>query len=51
MNDTSMTVGAGSQKISRNAMAHLLMLAVVMLWGVMFALIKVAIDVVRTTVV
>ncbi|MGB7196739.1 MAG: DMT family transporter [Acidobacteriaceae bacterium] len=46
MNDTSMTVGAGSQKISRNAMAHLLMLAVVMLWGAMFVLIKVAIDVV-----
>jgi len=41
-----MTVGAGSQKISRNAMAHLLMLAVVMLWGAMFVLIKVAIDVV-----
>ncbi|HTU50233.1 MAG TPA: DMT family transporter [Acidobacteriaceae bacterium] len=41
-----MTPGAGSQKISQNAMAHLLMLAVVMLWGAMFVLIKVAIDVV-----
>lgn len=40
------TAGTGSQKISRNAAAHLLMLAVVMLWGAMFVLIKVAIDVV-----
>ena len=47
MNDASMTTaGTGSQKISRNAAAHLLMLAVVMLWGAMFVLIKVAIDVV-----
>ncbi len=35
-----MTTGAGSPKISRNAMAHLSMLAVVMLWGAMFVVIK-----------
>jgi drug/metabolite transporter (DMT)-like permease len=46
MNQPSMTTGAGSQKISRNAVAHLLMLAVVMLWGAMFVLIKVAMDVI-----
>jgi drug/metabolite transporter (DMT)-like permease len=46
MNESSMTTGAGSQKISRNAVAHLLMLAVVMLWGAMFVLIKVAMDVI-----
>lgn len=37
-----MTTDASSPKISRNALAHLLMLAVVMLWGAMFVLIKVA---------
>ena len=37
-----MTAGTISPKISRNAMAHLLMVAVVMLWGAMFVLIKVA---------
>ncbi len=37
-----MTTGAGSRNASRNAVAHLLMLAVVMLWGAMFVLIKVA---------
>ena len=35
-----------AEKISRNATAHLLMLAVVMLWGAMFVLIKVAMDVI-----
>jgi drug/metabolite transporter (DMT)-like permease len=46
MNDSSMTTGTGPQKISQNAMAHLLMLAVVMLWGAMFVLIKVDMDVI-----
>ncbi len=46
MNDSSMTTSARPQKISQNAMAHLLMLAVVMLWGAMFVLIKVAVDVI-----
>ena len=46
MNDSSMTTAATSHKISQNAMAHLLMLAVVMLWGAMFVLIKVAMDVI-----
>ncbi len=46
MNDSSMTTSAGPQKISQNAMAHFLMLAVVMLWGAMFVLIKVAMDVI-----
>jgi drug/metabolite transporter (DMT)-like permease len=41
-----MTAAATSQKISQNAMAHLLMVAVVMLWGAMFVLIKVAMDVI-----
>ncbi len=41
-----MTTGASSPKISRNAMAHLLMLAVVMLWGAMFVLIKEALAVI-----
>ncbi len=35
-----------TEKISHNAAAHLLMLAVVMLWGAMFVLIKVALDVI-----
>jgi len=46
MNDSSVTNGAANQEISQNAMAHFLMLAVVMLWGAMFVLIKVAIDVI-----
>jgi drug/metabolite transporter (DMT)-like permease len=44
MNEPSMMTGAGSQRISQNALAHLLMLAVVMLWGAMFVVIKVAVD-------
>ena len=46
MNKTSVTTSASSRKISQNAMAHFLMLAVVMLWGAMFVLIKVAIEVI-----
>lgn len=46
MNEPSTTICTGPQKISQNAMAHFLMLAVVMLWGAMFVLIKVAIDVI-----
>ncbi|HZC44125.1 MAG TPA: DMT family transporter [Acidobacteriaceae bacterium] len=38
--------GAGSGRVSQNAMAHFLMVAVVMLWGAMFVLIKVAVDVI-----
>lgn len=40
MNEPSITTGATSPKISRNALAHLLMLAVVVLWGATFVLIK-----------
>lgn len=37
-----MTTTTTSPKISRNALAHLLMFAMVMLWGTMFVLMKVA---------
>ena len=37
-----MTPHASSTKISRNAMAHLLMIAVVVLWGATFVLVKAA---------
>jgi drug/metabolite transporter (DMT)-like permease len=46
MNESAMTTGTGPQKTSQNAMAHLLMLAVVVLWGAMFVLIKVALEVI-----
>ncbi len=42
MNEPSMTTATSSPKISRNALAHVLMLAVVVLWGATFVLIKVA---------
>lgn len=35
-----MTIRASSSKISRNTLAHLLMFAMVMLWGTMFVLLK-----------
>ncbi|MGH9617255.1 MAG: DMT family transporter [Acidobacteriaceae bacterium] len=41
MNESSVTTAAArAPKLSRNALAHLLMLAVVVLWGAMFVLIK-----------
>ena len=46
MNESSMTTGTDPQKISQNTIAHLLMLAVVVLWGAMFVLIKVALEVI-----
>jgi drug/metabolite transporter (DMT)-like permease len=46
MSESSMTTDPSSRKVSRNALAHLLMLAVVMLWGAMFVLIKVAMAVI-----
>jgi drug/metabolite transporter (DMT)-like permease len=46
MDESSVMTDPAPQKISQNTMAHLLMLAVVMLWGAMFVLIKVALDVI-----